>query len=71
MPKSTLVADVADYLGLNRADIGPRSVVATGPKELQAAKWELEESTEKFIQTIEKIIFPYVVCNLDFNFDAK
>lgn len=44
---------------IEQASIGPRSVVATGPKELQAAKWELEESTEKFIQTIEKIVFPY------------
>lgn len=44
---------------IGQASIGPRSVVATGPKELKAAKWELEESTEKFIQTIEKIVFPY------------
>ena len=39
-----------------RAPIGPRSVVATGPKELKAAQWELEESTEKYIETVE-------VCN--------
>ncbi|MCJ1473190.1 hypothetical protein MMC13_001841 [Lambiella insularis] len=35
------------------AAIGPRSTVATGPKELQAAKWELEDDTERFIQTAE------------------
>ena len=39
-----------------KAPIGPRSVVATGPKELKAAQWELEESTEKYIETVE-------VCN--------
>lgn len=44
---------------IEQASMGPRSVVATGPKELRAAKWELEESTEKFIQTVEKIVFPY------------
>lgn len=43
-----------------QASIGPRSIVATGPDGLDAAKWELEESTEKFIQTVEKIVFPYV-----------
>ena len=36
-----------------KAPIGPRSVVATGPKELKAAQWELEESTEKYIETVE------------------
>ncbi|KAK3176883.1 hypothetical protein OEA41_008209 [Lepraria neglecta] len=40
---------------IEKAPIGPRSTVATGPLQLQAAKWELEESTEKFIETIEKI----------------
>ena len=40
-----------------KASIGPRSVVATGPKQLKAAQWELEESTEKYIKTVE-------VCNL-------
>lgn len=42
-----------------KAPIGPRSVVATGPKELKAAQWELEESTERYIETVEKIVFPY------------
>ena len=36
-----------------KAPIGPRSVVATGPKELKAAQWELEESTEEYIETVE------------------
>ena len=36
-----------------KAPIGPRSVVATGPKELKAAQWELEESTERYIETVE------------------
>ena len=45
---------------IEQAEIGPRSVVATGPRELKAAKWELQNSTETFIQTVEKIVFPYV-----------
>ena len=36
-----------------KAPIGPRSVVATGPDQLKAAQWELEESTEKYIETVE------------------
>ena len=36
-----------------KAPIGPRSVVATGPQQLKAAQWELEESTEKYIETVE------------------
>lgn len=36
-----------------KGPIGPRSVVATGPKELKAAQWELEESTERYIETVE------------------
>lgn len=39
--------------------IGPRSLVSTGPDELSAAKWELEEDTEHFIQVAENLIFPY------------
>ena len=39
-----------------KAPIGPRSVVATGPKELKAAQWELEESTERYIETVEVCI---------------
>lgn len=38
------------------AAIGPRSLVATGPEELQAAKWELEKDVERFIQTAEGLI---------------
>ncbi|TGO48753.1 hypothetical protein BOTNAR_0460g00050 [Botryotinia narcissicola] len=41
------------------ASIGPRSLVSTGPEELIGAKWELERDTEKFIETIEKIVYPY------------
>ncbi|KAJ9630875.1 Leucyl aminopeptidase yscIV [Taxawa tesnikishii (nom. ined.)] len=41
------------------ASIGPRSVIATGPEELVGAKWELENDTETFIQTAEKIVYPY------------
>jgi len=41
------------------ADIGPRSTVWTGPDELQGAKWELEDSTEKFIKAAESIVYPY------------
>lgn len=44
---------------IGKARIGPRSLVATNPKELDAAKWELEETTEMFMQTIENIVFPY------------
>ena len=36
-----------------KARIGPRSVVATGPDQLKAAQWELEESTENYIETVE------------------
>lgn len=35
------------------ASIGPRSLVATGPEEIQESKWELEADTERFIQTAE------------------
>ncbi|KZF21561.1 leukotriene A-4 hydrolase [Xylona heveae TC161] len=41
------------------AAVGPRSVVCTGPEELQASKWELEDDTERFIQAAEKIVYPY------------
>lgn len=41
------------------ASIGPRSLVATGPEELSAAKWELENDTEKFIEVAEKLVTPY------------
>ncbi len=35
------------------ASVGPRSLVATGPEEIQASKWEFEADTERFIQTAE------------------
>jgi len=41
------------------ASIGPRSVVATGPNELEACKWELEQDMEKFMEVAEKLVFPY------------
>ena len=44
---------------IKTASIGPRSVVATGPDSLKASQWEFEESTEHFIEKIEKIVYPY------------
>ena len=35
------------------ASIGPRSLVATGPEELKAAKWEFEHDMEPFLQAAE------------------
>ena len=44
-----------------KAPIGPRSIVATGPKELKAAQWEFEESTEKYIETVEVCFALHIV----------
>ncbi|KAK5800991.1 hypothetical protein VI817_003203 [Penicillium citrinum] len=44
---------------VSEASIGPRSVVATSPDKLDECKWELEADTENFINTIEKIVYPY------------
>lgn len=44
---------------LAMAPIGPRSMVATGPDELEACQWELREDMEKFMEIAEKIVFPY------------
>jgi leukotriene-A4 hydrolase len=41
------------------APIGPRSVVATSPNELEGCKWELERDMEKFMEVAEKLVFPY------------
>jgi leukotriene-A4 hydrolase len=41
------------------APIGPRSIVATGPNELEECKWELERDMEKFMEVAEKLVFPY------------
>ncbi|KAJ6443294.1 leukotriene A4 hydrolase [Purpureocillium lavendulum] len=41
------------------ARIGSQSVVVTGPEELEACKWELEESMDKFMDVANKLIFPY------------
>lgn len=46
---------------IGKAPIGPRSVVATGPKGLKAAQWELEESTENYIETIEVCITLHIM----------
>ncbi|EEH40145.1 leukotriene A-4 hydrolase [Paracoccidioides lutzii Pb01] len=42
------------------APIGPRSRVAASPDKLEECKWELEADTERFMQAIDKIIFPYI-----------
>jgi leukotriene-A4 hydrolase len=44
---------------IKTAPIGPRSRVATGPEELEGAKWELERDMEKFMEAAENIVFPY------------
>ncbi|KAL2872253.1 bifunctional aminopeptidase/epoxide hydrolase [Aspergillus lucknowensis] len=44
---------------ITEASIGPRSRVATSPDRLKECQWELEADTERFITTIEKIIYPY------------
>ncbi|QKX58996.1 uncharacterized protein TRUGW13939_06125 [Talaromyces rugulosus] len=41
------------------APIGPRSVVVTSPDRIDDCKWELEADTEKFMEAIEKIVYPY------------
>ncbi|KIW77532.1 leukotriene A-4 hydrolase/aminopeptidase [Fonsecaea pedrosoi CBS 271.37] len=41
------------------ANVGPRSLVATGPDELKECKWELEEDTEKFLKAGESLVYPY------------
>ncbi|KAK4451909.1 hypothetical protein QBC34DRAFT_294414 [Podospora aff. communis PSN243] len=41
------------------AKIGRCSAVATGPNELAASKWELEDDMDKFLDAAEKIVFPY------------
>ena len=41
------------------APIGPRSVVAAGPNEIEASKWELERDMEKFMEIAENLVFPY------------
>jgi leukotriene-A4 hydrolase len=41
------------------APIGKRSVVATGPNELEASQWEMKDDMDKFLDAAEKIVFPY------------
>jgi leukotriene-A4 hydrolase len=44
---------------LATASIGPRSIVATGPEELQSCQWEFEEDMESYLKTAEKIVYDY------------
>lgn len=44
---------------LSSAPIGPRSDVYCEPSNLKACQYEFEADTESFIQTAEKIVFPY------------
>ncbi|PYI25440.1 leukotriene A-4 hydrolase [Aspergillus indologenus CBS 114.80] len=44
---------------ISEAGIGPRSIVASSPDKLGECKWELEADTEKFIEAIEGIVYPY------------
>ncbi len=41
------------------APIGRCSCVATGPNELKASQWELQDDMDKFLDAAEKIVFPY------------
>ncbi|KAI1171490.1 peptidase family M1-domain-containing protein, partial [Nemania sp. FL0916] len=44
---------------LKTAPIGKRSVVTTGPEAIKAAKWELEDDMDKFLEVAEKLVFDY------------
>ncbi|TQS33250.1 hypothetical protein Golomagni_06411, partial [Golovinomyces magnicellulatus] len=44
---------------IKTAKIGARSWVATGPNELEACKWELQDDMDKFMEAAEKLVFPY------------
>ncbi|OKL60722.1 Leukotriene A-4 hydrolase-like protein [Talaromyces atroroseus] len=44
---------------LTEAAVGPRSVVVTSPDKIEECKWELEADTEKFMEAIEKVVYPY------------
>ncbi|KJK84600.1 Leukotriene A-4 hydrolase-like protein [Metarhizium anisopliae BRIP 53293] len=41
------------------AKIGSRSVVVTGPNELDECRWELERDMDKFMEVAERLVFPY------------
>jgi leukotriene-A4 hydrolase len=41
------------------APIGRCSSVATGPNELKASQWELQDDMDKFLDAAEKLVFPY------------
>lgn len=44
---------------LTSLSIGPRSKVYSEPPNVKACQYEFEADTEKFIETAEKIVFPY------------
>jgi leukotriene-A4 hydrolase len=44
---------------IRSAEIGPRSLVYCEQDKLEKCKYEFEADTETFIQTAEKIVFPY------------
>lgn len=41
------------------APIGPRSLVWTGPDELEGCRWELDGDMEKFVDAAEELVFKY------------
>ncbi len=41
------------------APIGSRSVVATSPDQIKACHWELEQDMPKYLDVVEKLVFPY------------
>ncbi|KAI1845130.1 hypothetical protein JX265_002785 [Neoarthrinium moseri] len=44
---------------LETARIGKNSVVAAGPEAIKAAKWELEDDMDKFLDVAQKLVFEY------------
>ena len=56
MPSYLFAIASGDIAG---APIGPRSEVWASPDQLKDCQWELEHDTEKFIQTAEKLVYPY------------
>ena len=41
------------------APIGPKSVVATSPDEVDRCQWELKRDMSRFMEVAEKLVFPY------------
>ena len=56
MPSYLFAIASGDIVG---ASIGPRSEVWASPDRVGECQWELEHDTENFIQTAEKIVYPY------------